>query len=91
MPRIGEPGALSTDRVGCELGLLAASVVVRPIWREYLIPSIDPDFLPMCLESGAKGVGYACFVYTSVVFVLDAINSPCARGWWELCNVWGWR
>ncbi|KQK13247.1 hypothetical protein BRADI_1g08875v3 [Brachypodium distachyon] len=81
MPRIGETGAIPAARVGFELGLLASSIVVRHIWREYLIPSVDPDILPVFLEFGAEVIGYTCFIYTSLFFVLDAIDSPYARGW----------
>ena len=80
MPRIGEPGAHSLVRVFSELGLLGASIVVRYIEREYVWPVARPNFLPVLVQFGAKIVGYTCFYYASIFFVLDAIDSPYARG-----------
>lgn len=81
MPRIWEPGGNPFERVGSELGFLAASVVVRYIQREYVRPVLVPDLLPLLMQFGAEVTSLTCWCYASMFFVLDAIDSPYARTW----------
>ena len=80
MPRIGELGENPLVRVHSELGYLAASIVVRYIEREFIWPVPRPNFLPVLVQFGAKFVGMYCFYFSSIFLVLDAIDSPYARG-----------
>ena len=73
MAQFGSREATSLARVACEVRLLACSVTVRYIQREYVRPGL-PDFLPSLVQFVATYAGVFLFTNSAMYLCYDSYD-----------------